>query len=76
MSAVGLKRAQRKMEVAGVGQAAIDLFADYYRQLEAGGRATFGRRTSLLQLFPSPARTEWQFLHVPTCARRTTGPRS
>ena len=36
MSAAGLQQAVTKMKAAGVGQAAINVFADYYSQLEAG----------------------------------------
>lgn len=36
MSAAGLREAQTKMSEAGVTQAAIDVFSDYYAQLEAG----------------------------------------
>ncbi|WP_226345873.1 UTP--glucose-1-phosphate uridylyltransferase [Agilicoccus flavus] len=36
MSDSGLAQARTKMEEAGVAQAAVDVFADYYRQLERG----------------------------------------
>lgn len=36
MSTEGLAAAQRKMQAAGVGQTAIDVFTRYYQQLESG----------------------------------------
>lgn len=36
MSEAGLKAARRKMEEAGVAPAAVDVFSDYYHQLESG----------------------------------------
>ncbi len=66
MSDQGLHRAQQKMAEAGVAEQAINVFADYYRQLEQGSTGFIAEdsiepltdpdRLSELQLDPEQAR--------------------
>ncbi|HWS56999.1 MAG TPA: UTP--glucose-1-phosphate uridylyltransferase [Actinotalea sp.] len=52
MSADGLRRSQEKMRTAGVSQAAIDVFAHYYRELEVGATGLIREDTITALLDP------------------------